>query len=316
MSAFSGIDSAEKEEAMVLRGNWRMWVGSGIAAALFIGCGGSKDQPGNSGETVTVANSGADGQGDSKNPAKPDKFHQPFEEAATFEVPADAAVALPPTLTLAGRNCGNLNEEVQKIWNTIKFTTAEGKRQTFIAELEVGNAKQEFGAIEILMQPDTAPNHVRNFVALAMLQFYDGLRFDRIVRQEGMSEDGKISKLVLLEAGSPVESADPATSHLGYWLRPEFSTQLKHEEGTVGACLIPAEDNAETAACRFYINLTPAPAMDGNFTAFGKITKGLEIARKIAEQPVVSAEPGPDQGRPAMPIVIRKVVVKPVPVIE
>src|SRR5262245_25766198 len=122
---------------MALSGNWRKWVGSGIAAALFIGCGGSKDQPGNSGQTVTVANNGGEGQGESKPAAKPDKFHQPFDEAATFEVPADAAVALPPTLTLAGRNCGNLNEDVQKIWNTIRFTNTEGKRQTYIAEIEI-----------------------------------------------------------------------------------------------------------------------------------------------------------------------------------
>src|SRR5260221_5950164 len=109
------------------------------------------------------------------------------------------------------------------------------------------------------MQTELAPNHVRNFVALTKLQFYDGLRFHRIVRQESQG-DAIASKLVLLEAGSPVETADPASSHLGYWLRPEFSKDIKHEEGTVGACLMATDDNAETAACRFYINLTPAPA--------------------------------------------------------
>jgi peptidyl-prolyl cis-trans isomerase B (cyclophilin B) len=297
------------------RAIWRMWVGSGVTAALLAGCNNSRDEPGDS-KSPTVAIVNSDSQSNPTTPAKPDKFHQPFEEATTFEIPADAGVALPPTLTIAGKNCGDLNEQVQKIWSTIKFASADGKRQTFAVELEVGDAKHDFGVMEILMQPDIAPNHVRNFVALAMLQFYDGLRFDRIVRQEGTSEDGKISRLVVLEAGSPAENGDPASSHLGYWVRPEFSQQVKHEEGTVGACLMPAEDNAETAACRFYVNLTSAPAMDGNFTAFGKITKGIEVARRIAEQPVVSTEPGPDQGRPATPIVIRKVSVRTVPVIE
>jgi cyclophilin family peptidyl-prolyl cis-trans isomerase len=149
-----------------------------------------------------------------------------------------------------------------------------------------------------------------------MLQFYDGLRFDRVVRQEGVDEEGKPTRVVVLEAGSPVESADPACSHLGYWLRPEFSDEAKHDEGTVGACLAPSEDNAETAACRFYITLTPAPAMDGNFTVFGRIVKGIEVARMIAEQPVRGEEAGPDHGRPTAPITIRKASVRAIPVVQ
>ncbi len=307
---------------MAVRGSWRKCVGSGIAAALvgtaFCGCDKSNEQSVEvKAPTVAIGNVDVKpGNATQTEPAKPDKYHQPFEEATTVEIPADAGVALPPALTRTGKNCGDLNEQVQKLWNTIKFTTADGKRQTYLLELDLSDGNQDFGTIEILMQPDAAPNHVRNFVVLAMLEFYDGLRIDRIVRQEGMNEDGMPSKLVLLEAGSPVESADPASSHLGYWLRPEFGRQLKHEEGTVGACLMPSEDNAETASCRFYMNLTPAPAMDTNFSAFGKITKGLEIVKKLAEQPVVSTEPGPEQGRPVTSIVIRKVTVKTVPVIE
>lgn len=311
---------------MTLRMSWQKWVVSGIATAAacgFAGCGKSQEQPANGGEskspTVAIASPGDSGTGTlagPMTPAKPDKMHLPFDQAITEGVPSDAGVALPPPKTLAGLNCGELNEQVQRTWNTIKFVDAAGKKQTYLIELDVGSGATQFGAIEILMRPEIAPNHVRNFVALAMLHYYDGLRFDRIVRQEGMTEDGKVSKLVLLEAGSPLENGDPAGSNLGYWLRPEFSPEAKHEEGTVGACLMPSEDNAETAAVRFYMNLTPAPAMDGNFTVFGKITRGIEVARKIAEQKVISSEPGPDQGRPAAPIVIRKVTVTPVPVIE
>lgn len=317
---------------MARRGKWLKWAGSGIAAALVgtAGCdkGAPSVAPGTSTEAkppvLSVNNDNGsptapkieNPKNTTEQPMAGPKLDQPFDEACTFEVPADSGVALPPALTFTGKNCGNLNEQVQKIWNTIRFKLDDGSLQTYAIELEVTDGKQEFGTIEILMQPDLAPNHVRNFVALTMLKFYDGLRFDRIVRQEGMTDDGKPSKLVLLEAGSPVENGDPAMSHLGYWVKPEFNPDFKHEEGTVGACLMESEDNAETAACRFYINLTPAPAMDGNFTAFGKISKGLEIARKLAEQPVKETEPGPDQGRPVMPLVIRKATVRAVPIVR
>src|SRR5262249_22018069 len=97
-------------------------------------------------------------------------------------------------------------------------------------------------------------------------------------------------------------------------LKPELSQQVKHVEGTVGACLMETDNNEETAAVRFYINLTPAPAMDGNFTVFGKVVHGLDVVRTISEAPARSADAGPDQGRPLHPITIKKVTVRTVPV--
>src|SRR5262245_4839371 len=168
----------------------------------------------------------------------------------------------------------------------------------------------------MLMRPEIAPSHVRNFIALASQQYYDGLRFDRIVKQQYEGENGQTGKLVLLEAGAPIETAEPERSHLGYWLKPEFNPDVKHEEGTVGACLLACEGNEETAAVRFYITLTPAPAMDGNFTVFAKVTKGLDVARKLAEQPVKGDDAGPEQGRPLTPLTIKKVTVWAVPVVQ
>jgi peptidyl-prolyl cis-trans isomerase B (cyclophilin B) len=303
---------------MALRGRWRSWVKFGLAATLLAGC--SK----NSGDQVDVApgdpkaptvnlNAGATEANAEAKETKLDRLNQSFAEACTTEINADSGVALPPTYTITQKNCGQLNEAVQNKWNDIKFTTANGKRQTYMLTLDVAQADKELGTIEILMQPDLAPNHVRNFVALAMLGYYDGLRFDRVVQQQG--EEAK-DKLVLLEAGAPGDDADPANSHLGYWLKPEFSEAVKHEEGSVGACLLHTEDNAETAACRFYITLTPAPAMDGNFTIFAKVTKGIEVARAMVGVAVKDPDGGPDQGRPVTQIVIRKATVRAVPVVE
>jgi cyclophilin family peptidyl-prolyl cis-trans isomerase len=311
-----------KESGMALRGRWRSWVKFSVAAGLLgvgaAGCTNSKDDaahldviPGD-GKSPSM-NIGADAGTKSTNDPKADRLHQSFADACTTEINADSGVALPPTFTTTQKNCGQLNESLQKIWNDIKFTTADGKRQTYILTLDVAQGERAIGAIEILMQPDLAPNHVRNFVALATLGYYDGLFFDRVIQEQG--EQAK-DKLVLLEAGSPADDADPASSHLGYWLKPEFSETTKHEAGSVGACLLHSDDNAETAAVRFYITLTPAPAMDGNFTIFAKVTKGLEVARELTNVQVKDPDGGLDQGRPLTPVVIRKVAVRAVPVVE
>ena len=303
---------------MALKGKWRRWVGAAVAAAALGGCGKDtkpevaveKKDPS---PTASVA---GDGAATPAAAAAPDpKMHVPFDEACINEIPKNVPLDLPPDVTYAGKNCGHLNDAVARTWNSIKFVGPDGRAQTFVAELEVVSGDTPVGTIEMLMRPELAPNHVRNFVALASLQYYDGLRFDRVVKQQYEGENGQTGKLVVLEAGAPVDTAEPERSHLGYWLKPEFSEDVKHEEGTVGACLLACEDNAETAAVRFYINLTLAPAMDGNFTIFAKVTSGLEVARKLAEQPVKGADDGPDQGRPVTPLTIKKVTVRPVPVV-
>jgi cyclophilin family peptidyl-prolyl cis-trans isomerase len=313
---------------MALSKRWRNYVRLSLSAAIvgITSCGCSKDEPArveakaDQSQSPTVAiNSGAGESAPNgaavQSSGKPDKMNLPFSDACTIEINADSGVALPPTTTINGNNSGEMSEQVQKIWNQIKFANADGKPQTYVLSFEIVQGQTDYGTIDVLMRPEIAPNHVRNFVALTMLHFYDGLHVDRIVRQQGEGE-GPGSQLVLLESGSPSENAEPASSHLGYWIRPEFAEGVKHEEGTVGACLLPSEDNAETAACRFYINLTPAPAMDGNYTVFGKVVKGIEIARKLAETPARDRSAGPDQGKPITPITIRKATSRAVPVVE
>jgi peptidyl-prolyl cis-trans isomerase B (cyclophilin B) len=308
---------------MVRSGNWRIWLGAAVAATTITvtGCTDKKGQAEatskeNAAPVTSVPN--GDATTASIEPPSPGiygdaKMNLPFDQACITEINADAGFSLPPVRTTAGLNTGNLNDAVHKLWDQIKFVGPEGKPQTYVLELEVVSGEQPLGNIEILMQPELAPNHVRNFVALTMLEYYDGLHFDRIVQQAYQTEMGS-GKLVLLEAGMPTQEFDLSSSHLGYWLKPEFSQQVKHEEGTVGACLLESEHNEETAAVRFYINLTQAPAMDGNFTVFGKVVKGLDVALKIAEQPVRAADAGPEQGRPIQPITIKKVTVRAVPV--
>jgi cyclophilin family peptidyl-prolyl cis-trans isomerase len=116
-----------------------------------------------------------------------------------------------------------------------------------------------------------------------------------------------------IEAGCPLGAeGDPGNGSIGYWLKPELSTSdsgVSHEPGTVGACL--ATDQEDTAGCRFYITLTRAPFLDGRYTIFGKVTQGLDVARKIFMEPVIEDDTQDEGGnhRPLKPVLIEKVTI-------
>ena len=268
---------------------------AGLCAALLAGCEGSKP-------TVEAPREPA--------AAKPVKatfpegldprLHQPFTEAVLADPPDGAA--RPPDETKAGKNVARLYEAVVGkdgiggLWEKVVFATRAGKRLNYTATIETDQGK-----IAIELWPDVAPNHVRNFVALARAGYYNGLAFDRTVREELEGDKGTFIEYI--EAGCPLGTADPTYGSIGYWLKPELSDKVKHEAGTIGAW---HGEELETAACKFYITLDKAPWMDGNWTVFGKVTEGLDVARAIRARPVRSEE----KDRPQEPVVIRSVTVE------
>jgi peptidyl-prolyl cis-trans isomerase B (cyclophilin B) len=259
-----------------------------VVCAGVIGCGGGKpgDQPA---PTVSLPAGPATS---AELAASAAVKVSSFAEAVTENSPDDQQP--PPDRTLNGHSSGKLRVEVQRQWEQVQFTAPSGKKLSYRAVLNT-----DMGTVAIALRPEVAPNHVRNFVALARARYYDGLLFEQVLQQEGDSPD---VKLELVEAGCPLGTGEPGIGHLGYWLRPEFNAEVKHEEGTVGACLTGGPD---TGACRFYITLSKAPVMDGNFTVFGKVTQGLDVVRTIARQP------RPDGSlRPHKPAVIQKVTVE------
>jgi peptidyl-prolyl cis-trans isomerase B (cyclophilin B) len=268
----------------------RWGIAAVVLSAAALGCSGgtSVDKPA---PTVSVPVQAADAP-PAAAPAAQAKASS-FAEAVTENSPDDQQP--PPDRTLNGLSTGKLREEVQRLWEQIPFTAPSGRKLAYAATLET-----EYGPITLALLPAVAPNHVRNFVALARAGYYDGLLFDNVVQQQG--EGGPEARLELVEGGCPMGTGEPGIGHLGYWLKPEFNDTVKHEEGTVGACLSGAED---TAACRFYITLSKAPVMDRNFTVFAKVTSGLDVVRTIAEKPRADGSSRPDK-----PVFIRKVTIQ------
>ncbi len=180
---------------------------------------------------------------------------------------------------MAGKSTGKLFLDVMKRWPEIRFVEANGKKLRYTALIVTDR-----GEIEIELLPKLAPNHVRSFVALAQAGYYDGLCFES---REG---DGATQNPVrAIAGGAPLGDGNDMGS-VGYWLLPEIlkpeeaaKRGVKHQPGTVGARRMEQPD---TAGCRFYIALTEAPVWDGDFTIFGRVTRGLELAERIFQLPV------------------------------
>jgi len=238
-------------------------------------------------------------------PGSRDRLHQSFAEATRSADNPPPMVNRPPDETMTGLQTFKVLQEVQDKWDSIRFTDAAGKPIQYTATIETN-----FGSIAVKLMPELAPNHVRNFIALARAGYYDKLLFDRIKHEESTdANDPSPLKLDLIEAGCPVGSGDPASGSIGYWLKPEFNDKVKHEEGTIGAC---REFEPDTACTRFYITLNKLSNLDGNYTVFARVTSGLDVVRKIAEQPVIKDETEPDNTsrRPERPIAIKKVTIQ------
>ncbi len=131
------------------------------------------------------------------------------------------------------------------------------------------NIKTEYGDILIELYPDTAPNTVANFKALAGKGYYDGLTFHRVI------------------AGFMVQGGDPegtGTGGPGYKVKAEFNDR-KHIRGTVAMARSASPDSAGS---QFYICYGPQPHLDGQYTIFGQVVEGMDVVDQIKQGDVMS----------------------------
>lgn len=144
---------------------------------------------------------------------------------------------------------------------------------------------KNFGEIEVELYPQFAPITVDNFVKLVNKGFYNGLTFHRIISG------------FMIQGGCPngIGNGGP-----GYQIKGEFSANgvnnpIKHERGVIS--MARAMD-PNSAGSQFFIMHRDAPHLDGQYAAFGKVIKGIEVVDKIAS---VSTD---FRDKPLMPVVI------------
>ena len=123
--------------------------------------------------------------------------------------------------------------------------------------------------MEAELYPDIAPITVENFLSLIEKKFFDGMVFHRI-----------ISGFMIQGGGYDAEgNHKECTPIKGEFRSNGFDNPLKHERGVLSMARTSFPNSASS---QFFIMHQDAPHLDGEYAAFGKITKGIEVVDKIA----------------------------------
>ncbi len=122
----------------------------------------------------------------------------------------------------------------------------------------------ECGRIDILMRPDKAPRHVERIKTLARRGFYDGLVFHRVI-------DG-----FMAQTGDPTGTGRGGSDLPD--LKAEFN-DLPHLRGTVSMARGADPDSANS---QFFIMFTRVSSLDGRYTVWGRVVRGMDCVDRIA----------------------------------
>jgi peptidyl-prolyl cis-trans isomerase B (cyclophilin B) len=133
--------------------------------------------------------------------------------------------------------------------------------------------KTSFGNIKFNLMSDIAPETVRNFVKLAKDGFYDGTLFHRIIPG------------FMIQGGDPnTKNSDKSTwgqGGPGYNLKAEFNTR-SHLRGIVS---MARATDPDSAGSQFFIVTSDSTFLDRQYTVFGEVVEGMEVADKIVNLP-------------------------------
>ena len=134
--------------------------------------------------------------------------------------------------------------------------------------------KTKFGDMEIAFFPDKAPKHVENFIKLAKSGFYNGTIFHRVIPgfmiQGGDPNTKDPNKPETYGMGGPSEK-----------LKAEFS-DVPHRRGIVS---MARTNDPNSAGSQFFIVVKDSNFLDGQYTVFGEVVKGMDVADKIVNLP-------------------------------
>ena len=131
----------------------------------------------------------------------------------------------------------------------------------------------KFGNIELKFFPDVAPNHVSNFIELAKKGFYDGTTFHRVIPG------------FMIQGGDPnTRDADKSRHGMGgpgHQVKAEFN-EKPHKRGILSMARSASPDSAGS---QFFICVKDSPFLDRQYTVFGEVVSGMDVADKIVNQP-------------------------------
>ena len=134
------------------------------------------------------------------------------------------------------------------------------------------------GTITAELFPEAAPGTVENFEKLANSEFYDGVRFHRVIPN------------FVIQGGDPL-SKDPnnprvGTGGPGWTIKCETKgNPHKHSAGSLSM----AHAGKDTGGSQFFIAHSPQPHLDGVHTVFGQVTEGMDVVNAIKQGDVITS---------------------------
>ena len=149
----------------------------------------------------------------------------------------------------------------------------------------------DLGTLELVLMPEQAPEHVRNFVELARAGFYDGVLFYRVI------------------PGMEADTGDPTGTGTGGWehqLAPEIDQSIRPGKGLVGGL---RRESSMTSATMFFVLLDAQPGFRGLHTFFAYVRAGMEVLDALSAVEV-SGPSGLAAFRPTKPVTIRKIEIR------
>ena len=157
----------------------------------------------------------------------------------------------------------------------ISLFGCQKETKNYIAKIKVEN----YGTITLKLEGKKAPITVQNFVDLAKSGFYDGLTFHRIIK------------------GFMIQGGDPNGNGTGgsdKTIKGEFKdngvkNNIKHKRGVIS---MARSSDYDSASSQFFIMQEDNDSLDGQYAAFGHVTKGMKIVDQICED----ADPMDDNG--------------------
>jgi cyclophilin family peptidyl-prolyl cis-trans isomerase len=213
---------------------------------------------------------------------------QPIEDAANY---------VPQMVDINKKAQEDINNLVNKENNRLQNTLKEGdlnEDNNLSKKYMYAMLKTSLGDIKVKFDPANAPNTVNNFLKLANEKFYDGTKFHRVI------------KGFMIQGGDPLSKDESkkdlwGTGGPGYKFNDELKGTEKYPQGT----LAMANSGANTNGSQFFIvTASPSAPLPPNYTVFGQVVSGIDVALKIEN--VQTVLPG-QIDRPVDDVVLKSV---------
>jgi peptidyl-prolyl cis-trans isomerase B (cyclophilin B) len=192
------------------------------------------------------------------------------------------------------------NQELKEEIRALKAQIEEAKRLSALGDrMKELSARivTNRGDIELTFFPDKAPIHCFNFLVRAESGYYDRSRFHRVIPG------------FMIQGGDPnSKDENPYNDGQGgpiFNIPHEFN-EVSHRRGVLS--MARQSDVSVGAGSQFFIMHGDNPGLDRQYTAFGEVTRGMEVVDRIATTPTEKADPRL-RDQPVDPVVIERVEV-------